>query len=280
MTTFLEALWGSFPRTGRGRFGEIRRLRGGVSRQEFYAIGETGYKGRLEEEPKTWDFEGWDVFFGVLPRVVVGGSADDCEPNVHVLWADVDAKTHDASKAAALFALGEASLTPSILVDSGNGWHAYWLLRQGVPFNVAQLAMRGLAKAVGGDHVYDAPRILRLPDTHNHKSDPPKPVRILYFAPDRRYRFSDFYDFMEEERLYRPRETVVSEWEPSGEAAPKFPEGRRNVELTRLAGIMVAKDLNDDELLDCLMAENEIRCDPPLPEHEVESIARSVRRYR
>src|SRR5947207_9116337 len=104
------------------------------------------------------DALGHDTFIGVLPRLRARGRDEDCVDTTRILWADVDAKTHDASKAQALFALGYANLTPSILVDSGNGWHAYWILRDLVAFPQAESAMRGLAKAVRGDSVQTASR--------------------------------------------------------------------------------------------------------------------------
>jgi len=199
-----------------GRFGEIRVI-------PLDYPGSLGYSGPTQHFlplPKgiedvvrlalDYDAAGENVYYGVLPRVEEAGTAEAVVPTTHVLWADVDAKHFDGNKAAALFSLGRANLSPSILVDSGNGWHAYWLLSQRVPFYDASGVMRGLAKAIGGDAVADAPRILRLPGTHNHKScihngitSPTflpndtgrmhcKPVRLLHFEPARRYRFSDF----------------------------------------------------------------------------------------
>jgi len=283
MTSFIEALWGSFPRTDRGTYGEFRLIREGKIEQWFSNINTVGYQSHRYDDLFLQDNAGWDIFFGVLPRIVEEGTAGATESEVHVLWADVDAKSHDADKAQALFAIGSANLTPSILVDSGNGWHAYWLLREPVGFPDAQNAMRGLAKALGGDHVYDAARILRLPGTHNHKSDPPKPVRLLHFDPNRKYRFSDFVDYIEvEPSRDTPRRQWLAGmdvWEPSHENSPKFDEGGRNNNLTRLAGIMVTKGLRGRDLLVALSVENQIRCDPPLPEREVEAIANSMRRY-
>jgi hypothetical protein len=58
-----------------------------------------------------------------------------------------------------------------------------------------------------------------------------------------------------------------------------IPEGRRNSTLTRLAGSMRAAGLGADEILAALLVVNRERCQPPLPDKEVETIARSVSRY-
>jgi hypothetical protein len=58
-----------------------------------------------------------------------------------------------------------------------------------------------------------------------------------------------------------------------------IPEGRRNDTLTRLAGSMRAAGLAADAILAALLVVNRNRCRPPLPDKEVETIARSVARY-
>lgn len=221
MLEFLHAVW---PLHGDAWIGELRSIRGGQVQQNFYDIESELHA--LEKAAGLMDKDGWDVYYGVLPRVSPDGTAAACAPTTHVLWADIDGKAFDGSKAAALFALGQANLTPSILVDSGNGWHAYWLLRQPYAFSVAQPLMRGLQRAIGSDAVHDAPRVLRLPGTHNHKDcnqvthDPAlvppgwpkcKPVRLLQFDPTRRYWLSDFDDYAPEDTVRPPVEFTVRE---------------------------------------------------------------------
>lgn len=56
-------------------------------------------------------------------------------------------------------------------------------------------------------------------------------------------------------------------------------EGNRNRYLLRLAGAMRQKGAEEAAILAALLAENEQRCDPPLPHDEVEGIARSIAQY-
>lgn len=200
MRDFLKHLWIHPEYPVYNLYGELRIIHNGMVDEKFYELGVTGTD-TIWNDAIFADQAGKDVYFGVAPRRREQGTADACVRETHVLWADVDSKHFDGSKAAALFSLGRAQLTPSILVDSGNGFHAYWFLKGDfVPFEYASKAMQGLAKAIGGDAVHDASRILRLPGTHNHKTDPPNPVRILHFEPDRRYAFTDFDAYMPEER--------------------------------------------------------------------------------
>lgn len=56
-------------------------------------------------------------------------------------------------------------------------------------------------------------------------------------------------------------------------------EGGRNNYLTSVAGAMRKRGVDEAPILAALKAINETRCDPPLAEMEIESIARSICRY-
>jgi len=62
-------------------------------------------------------------------------------------------------------------------------------------------------------------------------------------------------------------------------SATAVPQGRRNDELTRMAGFMRGKGFSQDAIVAALLEENMERCSPPLPQSEVSDIARSVSRY-
>lgn len=64
------------------------------------------------------------------------------------------------------------------------------------------------------------------------------------------------------------------------ESGAKFGQGERNDGMTSLAGALRQKGLGRDALLAALLAENEQRCIPPLPEDEIERIAESVVKYQ
>lgn len=56
-------------------------------------------------------------------------------------------------------------------------------------------------------------------------------------------------------------------------------EGSRNDYLARMAGAMQRKGLSKEALLAALLEENQTKCNPPLPEREVEVICNSISRY-
>lgn len=223
------------------------------------------------------DFDWDDVFMGVLLRTEAGyGDAAHSEKETEWLWADVDRKR--GSTFGGL--LAKINQYPQIIVDSGHGWHLYWRLRRPVPVDVAQGAMNVLADRLDGDRVGDPARIMRLPGSLNNKDDEAMPVRMLRFDPVFSNSFSDFDQPEEEPRGWGGGYESTGRWELSKEDSPKFGEGERNSGLTRLAGAMLFKGMAADEMEEALLAENEIRCDPPLRAREVSAIVRSVVRYR
>jgi hypothetical protein len=58
-----------------------------------------------------------------------------------------------------------------------------------------------------------------------------------------------------------------------------IPQGQRNTYLASLAGSMRRRGLSVQAIEAALGVENAARCDPPLPEHEVQRIACSIGRY-
>jgi hypothetical protein len=181
---FLTTIWGQL---GPGRYGELRVISNGHVNSSYSHSVEA-----LVEHSRSANLDG-DVYYGVIPRTRMEGKASACEDYTSVLWADVDAKGRD--KWAIMQSLRDESKlkqTPSIIVDSGHGFHLYWLLREPALFPVAEGAMRILAKEVLGDAVYDKARILRVPGTTNKKHELPAPVRIVYWDIERKYRIRDF----------------------------------------------------------------------------------------
>ncbi len=84
------------------------------------------------------------------------------------------------------------------------------------------------------------------------------------------------------ELLAKPKLASAAATRPSAALAAEestFAEGGRNASLTSLAGTLRNKGLAVEELEAALLAANQRRCKPPLPESEVRDIARSVGRY-
>jgi len=96
---------------------------------------------------------------------------------------------------------------PSVINDSGNGIHAFWLLREPVDLggdvakaeSLVEPCNRALALAFGGDKTTDVSRILRLPWSINHPNEAKAKLgltavltRQVLFDPTRLYDLSEF----------------------------------------------------------------------------------------
>jgi hypothetical protein len=149
------------------------------------------------KQADTLNTEGYGVYFAPCLRAHKKGNAESATL-LPALWVDVDCETDRDQHLAILRAF---ELPPSIILNSGGGWHAYWLLNQ--PFiladdtdkaRIAQL-LHGLFQALGGDRAYvkSVASVMRLPDSINTKPDRDSArVAFVDWHPDRRYQLSQF----------------------------------------------------------------------------------------
>jgi hypothetical protein len=113
---------------------------------------------------------------------------------VKALWIDADVGTkkgeyatvEDALKALILFRERHGLPQYSALVASGGGLHAYWISKTALTVKEWAPYAEGLRALLLADGVVkdpgittDVARILRVPGTFNHKTNPPKPVLLL-----------------------------------------------------------------------------------------------------
>ena len=134
------------------------------------------------------------MYFGVCTRNAAGrGRRRGTRQYLDALtafWADLDAKRfRGLSRAKA--ALDRFPLSPSILVFTGHGYHAYWLLNRPVSLRTADTAkLRAGLKALqtrvlGGDDVSDLTRIMRVPWSYNIKGEHPILTKVISIAETR-----------------------------------------------------------------------------------------------
>lgn len=157
-----------------------------------------------------------NVYYGVclrherLPDGQRGSSRDvSVMPG---LWAEFDVKMGGfESKETILAFLKTLPLRPTMTVDSGGGYHCYWLFREPWTIEdeddrayVAALAkgwagyMKSRAAEVGAgmDSVHDLARVLRVPGTFNLKGGKRREVTVVS-ADGPRHNPSDFDDWMD-----------------------------------------------------------------------------------
>ncbi|HSH81928.1 MAG TPA: DNA-primase RepB domain-containing protein [Herpetosiphonaceae bacterium] len=133
-----------------------------------------------------------NLYFGVHPCAVIPVTNARGEPApaaavrsqaatiaaINCLFAEFDAKHFAGGKAEALAHIEQLAPAPSVIVDSGGGYHCYWLLDE--PFILATdadraraaRAQKDLVKFVRSDEgAKDLARVLRVPGTRNFKPE-------------------------------------------------------------------------------------------------------------
>lgn len=155
---------------------EIRERHDGFMRCRFFSVDDvdSATTAVLHAAPVR------DVYVGAAVRAFShGGRA--AVPWMSSLWIDADVPQ-------AIDRLAAFVPVPSIVVGSGRGQHAYWLLDRPVDVDAGEDANRRLAATLAADpSCHDAARILRPPHTWNHGYDPPRPVRLLRLEPELRH---------------------------------------------------------------------------------------------
>lgn len=215
MAEFFHAL---FPEdfSSRGLL-ELRRIGfdGSLIDAEFFSTAEEAHAHALTVQSA-------NVYFGVMLRRDRHGDKAHVLPLATCAWLDLDYGTEGhkksnsvATREESLRQINSFSIPPSIVVDSGHGFHLYWLFY--APAELTSLAKIeritfGLAKAFHGDCTWDATRILRVPGTMNMKEGcPTVPCTIIDWHPDRRYKLEDFEPWAKDPSTSKADDVVFSQ---------------------------------------------------------------------
>lgn len=170
----------------------LKRLFGEtLHKVELRACGNTRDRGAVSvftREPNVFDsfcrkhdMPGTGTYFGVCTRgdwKNARGELSGGKDNVvecPALWVDIDCAKAGIPGKAALDALSYLPFPPSIIINSGGGLHAYWVLEEALDvsdghYAMAEAALRQLSLVLAGDMACaEIARIMRLPGTANSK---------------------------------------------------------------------------------------------------------------
>jgi len=114
------------------------------------------------------------------------------------IFADIDDKNHDLPRGAILDRLKQVETPPTLIIDSGHGLQPHWLLSE--PSDDADrivAARKKIQDLTASDPVHDAPRIMRLPGTHNSKCGDWLEAKIVSHHPERRYSLEALQDWLD-----------------------------------------------------------------------------------
>lgn len=211
-------------------------------------------------------------YYGVaLRREPINGRYENCSV-LTCVYCDADYKEH--GEETVNDAIAALSYPPSIVVNSGNGLHCYWLLTQPL-YDMARasklldLWVRTVPVADWG--VSDVPRVLRLPQTLNRKYSPPRKCEIQVMHEDLRYDADDLEAHAKQCAAERgesvPEAGVIA---PAWQLPESIGAGERHGSLYKfMRSIQSRYALTFEEALPMIQAVNKTRCSPPIADGEL-----------
>jgi hypothetical protein len=172
----------------------------------------------------------------------------------------------------------DCPLQPHAVIESSPGrFHAYWLIT-GCDLADFGLWQKALARRFSGDpSVHDLPRVMRLPG-FVHRKNEPFVSRIVDLAQLQPYELDELVGKLQLSAHVETNENHCSQ-PHRAEGTDLVIEGSRNAALTQLAGKLRRDGLSSAAIEGALLETNRERCRPPLDDHEVQRIARSIGRY-
>jgi hypothetical protein len=191
--------------------------------------------------PSIWK----NVYFGVHPCTQIPPVNAKGEPKppvsvrsqirfiaaINCLFSEWDSKDFDGDKDTCLAHVTSLETPPSVIIDSGGGYHGYWLLTEPwVLNNDEERTQAGKLQAAwvrlvdGDDGAKDLARVLRLPGTLNFKYEiaptdeqeyvPPREVSVVSANFDLLYELDDLATlaapFIESDRPSAPAPTTTT----------------------------------------------------------------------
>ena len=175
------------------------------------------------ENAHKFDEQGFDTYFALATFHDAGSRKVDNVKQLRAFFLDLDCgpskdfKTqHEAIDALKDFC-GKVSLPRPLMINSGRGIHVYWMLKEAVDpetwLPVAEKLKRLCVKhnfLADPAVTADAARVLRVPETHNYKSDPPYDVTYFGMTMPDSVDIDVFAEYLGNDPIPVPRKYIPS----------------------------------------------------------------------
>lgn len=159
-----------------------------------------GYVDQIRSIPQGWN----DVYFGVHPTAKQGSpsqrstvAGDRGVMLINCVFADFDGKDFGDGKSGAMDHVMHLDFLPSVLVDSGGGYHAYWFLDETFYLDTEEKRTRAIGLQAGWVDLVkadqgskDLARLLRVPGSSNFKRETPELVHVVSGFEDYGFRYT------------------------------------------------------------------------------------------
>ncbi|MEL6406254.1 MAG: hypothetical protein AAFR81_17925 [Chloroflexota bacterium] len=169
-------------------------------RSLWLAPNDTTQRNSVLQQASQLNREGYGIYFAPCLRKEQKGSTEHAAVATS-LWIDIDCDDDTHQRDRALERLEVFEPAPSIIIDSGGGWHGYWLLDESYLLESDEhkkyisLILQGLFSALDGDEGYvkSVASVMRLPDSTNTKPERGGVIcTVKQFEPTRCYAIRDF----------------------------------------------------------------------------------------
>jgi len=199
----IRLLYGYYDQLKKDFFIEFRGLPAQLGipvQQKFVPYGE------LEKQiDDVLSWSSYNVSFGVNPRFAEGKSKQNDIRDIVCLWLDIDGKNFHEGKPEAEKKVLEFQMKPNIIIDSGHGYHCYWILQEPIinrtedQSKEVKRVLSGLATALGADkQAFNFDRVMRLPGTLNIKDfENPQPCFVVQTNSEHFHSLPDFNAFLD-----------------------------------------------------------------------------------
>jgi len=155
--------------------------------QKFY-----GTRSELANAAHMADQNGFDAYFALATFEAGTSRKVDNVKHIQAMFLDLDCGPSKdyATQQDALVSLrsfcSQTGLPKPAIINSGRGVHVYWPLKEPVSLQEWLPVAEGLKRSCAHYNLLadpavtaDGARVLRVPFTHNHKTDPPAPVKFF-----------------------------------------------------------------------------------------------------
>lgn len=226
----------------------------------------------IEQNNKTHN-----CYFGCNPRKAIGQRNSDGVRLARSLCVEWDETTWREAwcriKAARL-------PEPTLVIWSGSGPHCYWRLSRSIrSMGQWSVYQKALIRLLGSDRcIHDAPRIMRLPGTWNHRRI--QYAKVLQADPGARYSVDDLLYRMrvveqstvqpvKQKRIYSLMDRYIRAEKYLAKCEPAISgQGGHSVTFRVVRSIVWGFGIVGDEALSILQSWNQ-RCDPPWSDRDL-----------
>lgn len=228
------------------------------------------------EMAKQYNEHGYGIYWTV--NEYVGKRRIQNISRINYWYVDID----DGTKEQQMLRIQQLQFTPSMIIESKNGYHCYWQVEDKCAVEDFKCIERGLVQKLGGDiHCTDPVRLLRVPYFY-HQKDPNDKFYVNVVQRSEKQYTTDkmlyVYGVMQQPHKHIARPTSTSDFLDESKWDRIFKissivKGNRNAMFARY--IFWLKDIGLTDSAEYIINGLNQRISDPLPQYEIDTLLRT-----